>query len=1589
MKKLLNILLFTILCLTASIAWARPLDEIRRSGVVRVAFTQSGMKTVNLHLAKEFAKFLNCELDTVIISWNEIFSHNGVVPADYITNDSVHYTPDALRKADLICGTTYMYPWREKFFDFAGIMQVSDLLIVSKVHQRRSVIGNLFVPEELRPKGHKLNVKNYNDLKGLRIAIMENSSYEANLAKINEMIGGGIEIVKTKSEEESQELAKTGEVDGFVTISYVGLQFVKANSQRFKLAFPIAQPDNVAWAVEKGNSSLKMEIDNYFHTIKRSGKLDAAFTNSFKYDYASYGEIINSYTKSINSSGSFRDMDEIIESGKLIVALRDRDLVYHPSGQKQLNHYLAGELAKYLGLDLEIKIVPSLSSYFYDSHGNIVKDSAYTPETFNHIDIACDLLSPVDWRSNKIDIMEVMPTANVVIARKDADIKTINDLSRLKGVTSKGSVYEEDLIDNNISNYYYKEANEFFSEIIKGRADYTITNFDIYSLPQYPELEAKFVIGDIYSVGWGIRKNQPKLRQKILEFLESSKKLGIFNTAFLEQAGIPYSAAQNHIQAMYQTYQTGYFPFVFYGSDQGLPQEDVRCIFQDKEGYIWIGTHSGALKFNGRQMESYDDKIGLSNNVVFDIAQDSKGRMYFATLDGLSCLDENGEVTNYFNNVPLKHIYIDRKDNKYLYGDKGLYHLSSNNSKQQSMDSKVDGLPKIINSLSQNKSGRYTFICSPEGFFTLDRDNNKLERLCDKNCYSVFVEGDGMIWMSANDGVYNGNISQFTRGNIDSLRINERVSISNSRIHTIKQNRDESILLISDFEVYQIFSTKQSAIKYDQSIGLKNLKLLCFFEDRENNFWFGYRGGIQKLTNRSLRNLYPEVIDSYLNDLIEDANGRIWMAFNNKICYYQNHLVDFSPNLDGYNVPYVVTTTQQGDIFVADSYGIYIYDTKQLSKKQELKFSNRIYNLKSSFTASNGDIFLLTGAEGVVYRIAGGFGQPEPIVNEYTSFVSQMEEFNGMVIGGNNTGLVRFNGSTFEEICPTPSAVLGLRNYDGKLWVGTENGLGIYDTTGKLSMINIPIIQNISINSIQPARNDKDHDHLWLGTNKGFCYYSINGNNVEFSVYSNDGLPGNEVVTDGLLLNNKGVLYIATYHGVSIYDLRKESSASYIPECRLENLYLNGNRISQQRTEFSSSENNFIFELAGLSFKDEESITYEFFMKGLDNDFVASSGKEHRAIYQNLPAGQYEFVYRAKSKDNIWSDSQTYKFVIRKPFYATWWFILLMIIGTIGCIIFMFKMREKRLRERNEQLENTVRERTAEIQKQKDDIELKNEELEAQREEIMVQRNIATQQRDEIAQREKEIMDSIYYAKRIQTAIMPTAGYINSIIENFILFRPRDIVSGDFYYFKQVDKYAIIVAADCTGHGVPGAFMSMLGSAYINEIVTSQQQNFNTGHMLDLLRESIIESLKQTGRVDEAKDGMDIAMCILDLETRNLQFSGAFNPIYVVRNGEISEYAADRMPIGIHDNVNVGFTTHEMQMQKDDVVYIFSDGYASQFGGKNGRKIMTSRFKKILLDISSLPLEEQRTVLNDKIEAWMGVDYDQVDDILVMGFKVK
>lgn len=305
------------------------------------------------------------------------------------------------------------------------------------------------------------------------------------------------------------------------------------------------------------------------------------------------------------------------------------------------------------------------------------------------------------------------------------------------------------------------------------------------------------------------------------------------------------------------------------------------------------------------------------------------------------------------------------------------------------------------------------------------------------------------------------------------------------------------------------------------------------------------------------------------------------------------------------------------------------------------------------------------------------------------------------------------------------------------------------------------------------------------------------------------------------------------------------------------------------------------------------------------------------------------------------------------------------------------------------------------IQKERDKLSVEKTDMEKQKalmeqdldfimkqgDKIAEQKHKIKIQHDIVREQNKKIEDSILYAKRIQSAVLPPNRFIQHLLsEHFIFYQPRDIVSGDFYWTKQVDNKVFIAAADCTGHGVPGALMSMLGITFLNEIV-NKTSNIHANEILNELRIHIISSLRQTGSTGESRDGLDIALCIIDYENQILEYSGANNPLYLIRNKELLETKADRMPIGIHRKAKESFQNNIIKLQKDDLIYIFSDGFVDQFGGPEGRKYLSANFKKLLLNNCSKTLNEQKIIIERSFDEWKD-DRKQLDDILVIGFKI-
>jgi serine phosphatase RsbU (regulator of sigma subunit) len=258
-------------------------------------------------------------------------------------------------------------------------------------------------------------------------------------------------------------------------------------------------------------------------------------------------------------------------------------------------------------------------------------------------------------------------------------------------------------------------------------------------------------------------------------------------------------------------------------------------------------------------------------------------------------------------------------------------------------------------------------------------------------------------------------------------------------------------------------------------------------------------------------------------------------------------------------------------------------------------------------------------------------------------------------------------------------------------------------------------------------------------------------------------------------------------------------------------------------------------------------------------------------------------------------------------------------------------------------------------------------------------------QRDQIAYQKKHITDSIEYAERIQRAILPSMELFTDKLEHFVLFKPRDIVSGDFYWFEEVDDGYVIIAADCTGHGVPGAFMSMLGVSLLNEIVVNKGVT-RPDEILNQLRLRIVKALKQV-KEGIVKDGMDMTVCLLKPEKQTLLFSGANNPLYHIRKGMLESYKGDKMPVAIHERMEP-FTLHEILLEKDDVFYMFSDGFADQFGGVNQKKFLAKNFRKLLLSLRDLPMMEQGSALDQAFEEYRG-NVEQIDDVVVVGIRYR
>lgn len=394
-----------------------------------------------------------------------------------------------------------------------------------------------------------------------------------------------------------------------------------------------------------------------------------------------------------------------------------------------------------------------------------------------------------------------------------------------------------------------------------------------------------------------------------------------------------------------------------------------------------------------------------------------------------------------------------------------------------------------------------------------------------------------------------------------------------------------------------------------------------------------------------------------------------------------------------------------------------------------------------------------------------------------------------------------------------------------------------------------------------------------------------------------------------------------------------------------------GTAFSLQDVKFGRGDNVIIFDIVAPVYLKQGTTRYQYFIYKIMPDWSEWSVNAH---YEKTITRPGDYILQVRAKD-LWgniSNRKSVRFTIKAPFIKTPVFYILSGLILLSLIILVIRFRERQLRAETRLLEEKVKERTSKIEAQKE-----------------------------------EITSSIEYASRIQRAMLPVEDHFKDVFSDyFILFKPRDIVSGDFYWIGEDDKHYFFTVADCTGHGVPGAFMGTMGISTLNEIIANNRE-LQANTVLNILREKTKTALHQTGKMGEANDGMDVAFCVLNKNRKMLQFSGAFNPLLLFQRGELKEYKADRMPIGIHYGGEKSFTNNVVTVSRGDTVYIFSDGFSSQFGGPDGTKYKSSNLKKLLSEIYYRPMVEQRNILENEFEKWKG-SQDQVDDITIIGVRI-
>jgi ligand-binding sensor domain-containing protein/serine phosphatase RsbU (regulator of sigma subunit) len=1076
-----------------------------------------------------------------------------------------------------------------------------------------------------------------------------------------------------------------------------------------------------------------------------------------------------------------------------------------------------------------------------------------------------------------------------------------------------------------------------------------------------------------------------------------------------------------------ESFSQQYF-FRKYSVEEGLPQSSVYCLLQDSRGFIWMGTDgAGVARFDGQKFETFNKSNGLSDNVVRSLFEDSKGNIWIGTDNGITYYDGYhfkiiGREQGLKGSSVMK---ITEGNNGIIWAatnDGGLAGLTIGDSITIASFTKDDGLVSNFVFDIYEDTDKKLWLGMVGGINIIEFEDQSSKKI--KNIEKPDIESestvsvisiepgpDRSIWLGTyGTGLFKAVYSQDEKKyTIESPAVNK--NIPGLIVWDLYYRKDGELWIATDKNgVIKLKGDKVTGI-FNKESGLLSNQILDIMEDKEGNTWFASFGQGAMMYDDEKFISYSEkdgIKGIQVLDVLFSAENNFYIATEEglsqfkkegtsikRLNYYtaKNGLNDIGAN--------AIEKFEKDQVWIGTNNGINILKGSKLS---EFAGNDRLGSKNISSLLADSHKNLWIGTTGGYGKLSGDnlffMNQEEGLIHDEVQTV--IEDKKGRIWMGTMGGLVRLDGVKYTDF-NTEDGLTTLKVYSlaedpaGNIWIGTFGGgifkfdiskdsipISVIATKGILSSNTINSLQFIS-DTLLISGNDKGFDLLILGKDqviKKVIHYNIN-----------DGFAGGENNPNSISADNDGFIWFGTKNGLVRYNPQIDFNYKYLPEAYITDIKLffekvdwesKGLKISKwsglpENLVLSHNDNHLTFDFTGFCYHNPDDLEFTYYLENQSKGWSPYS-RDREVVFSGLTPGNYSFMVKARNKFGQVGKTSEFKFVIKPPFWMTPWFYIPASILFVFIIITIIRLRERNLIKEKEKLEKIVVERTREVVEQKDEIE---------------------RQRDVVTYQKKEITDSIHYAERIQQAVFPEDKILkNSFEDYFVLFRPKDIVSGDFYWMSYKNGHVVFTAADCTGHGVPGAFMSMLGVSFLNKIV-NESGIVQPSEILKYLRENVITALKQEGSVETSKDGMDIALCSVDVANKKLWFSGANNPLFMFRKSdegyEIIERKGDKMPIGIHSRMD-SFTNYEIDIQKGDTIYLFSDGFLDQFGGPEGRKFMKPRFRQMLLDNQSLDMASQKEIFNITLEDWIkhplenptehDVPFGQIDDIILIGVRI-